>query len=99
MRLQHKIYIGNLAWKADEADLKTFFSRFGTVVDARIVIDRETGRSRGFGFVSFAEEGAMQQALTADGAELSGRALKVSLAIERPKRGRMVGRYGRRLRH
>ena len=72
-----KLYVGNLAWRATEAELKDFFSQFGTVRSASIVTDRDTGRSRGFGFVEM-DDADMQKALDgANGRDLGGRQLRV----------------------
>jgi RNA recognition motif-containing protein len=73
------IYVGNLALRATAGDLAEAFGKFGTVTGARVVSDRETGRSRGFGFVEMGDGGS--QAIAAlDGAALHGRALAVSEA-------------------
>jgi RNA recognition motif-containing protein len=81
-----KLYVGNLPWRATEAELKDFFSAFGTVRSASIVSDRDTGRSRGFGFVEM-EDADMANALNgANGRDFGGRALRVSEARERPPR-------------
>ncbi len=81
-----KLYVGNLAWRATEAELKEFFSQFGTVRSASIVTDRDTGRSRGFGFVEI-DDADMAKALSgANGRDLGGRQLRVSEARERAPR-------------
>ena len=81
-----KLYVGNLAWRATEAELKDFFSQFGTVRSASIVTDRDTGRSRGFGFVEM-DDADMAKALNgANGRDLGGRQLRVSEARERAPR-------------
>jgi nucleolin len=80
----HRIYIGNLPWKMDEYDLRDTFEEFGEVSDARVITDRETGRSRGFGFVTMADEADMRNAIQGlDGAECDGRALRVNEAESR----------------
>lgn len=82
------IYVGNLAWEMTEDDLRDAFAAFGQVESARIITDRMTGRSRGFGFVEMpdVEEG---KAAIADlnGKELKGRNLKVNEARPRDDRG------------
>ena len=90
-----KLYVGNLAWRATEAELKDFFSQFGTVRSASIVTDRDTGRSRGFGFVEM-DDADMQKALDgANGRDLGGRQLRVSEARERaPRSGAGAGGGG-----
>ncbi|XP_022769856.1 28 kDa ribonucleoprotein, chloroplastic-like [Durio zibethinus] len=83
-----KIYVGNLPWDVDNGRLEQVFSEHGKVVDARVVSDRETGRSRGFGFVTMSSETELNDAIAAlDGQNLDGRAIRVSVAEERPRRG------------
>lgn len=81
------IYVGNLPWAVTEEDLRKAFTEYGEVVSARVVTDRETGRSRGFGFVEM-EDAAADAAISAlNGAEWGGRALTVNEAQPRPERG------------
>lgn len=81
----NKLFVGNLAWGVDGAMLEELFSEHGTVLEARIVNDRETGRSRGFGFVTMSSEAEMNEALNKmDGAAVEGRNLRVNMAGERP---------------
>lgn len=61
----YRIYVGNLPWNVDNDELEQLFSKHGGVVDARVVFDRETGRSRGFGFVTMASESDMNDAIGA----------------------------------
>jgi RNA recognition motif-containing protein len=78
-----KIYVGNLPWRATDAQLAEMFAVHGEVVEARIINDRETGRSRGFGFVTMAAADAAQNAIRAlNGNSLEGRALVVNEARE-----------------
>ena len=78
-----KIYVGNLPWRATDAQLSQLFGNHGEVVDAKIVTDRETGRSRGFGFVTMASDEAAQAAIRAlNGYSLEGRSLVVNEARE-----------------
>ncbi len=83
-----KLYVGNLAFETSSNDLKTLFAQAGTVENVSLIEDRETGRSRGFGFVEMSskEEGAaaIQQF---NGKELGGRALNVNEAKPREDRG------------
>lgn len=82
-----RIYVGNLPWQVDDARLEQVFSEHGKVVDARVVYDRETGRSRGFGFVTMATQTELDDAIAAlDGQSLDGRALRVNVAEDRPRR-------------
>jgi RNA recognition motif-containing protein len=78
-----KIYVGNLPWRATDAQLTQLFGAHGEVTDARIVTDRETGRSRGFGFVTMTSAEAAQSAIKAlNGHSLEGRGLVVNEARE-----------------
>jgi RNA recognition motif-containing protein len=73
------IYVGNLAYSTADDDLKTLFSQHGTVASARVVMDRETGRSRGFGFVVMSEPSEAQAAINAvNGMDFQGRPLRVN---------------------
>ena len=88
-----KIYVGNLPWRATDAQLSQLFGNHGDVVDAKIVTDRETGRSRGFGFVTMASDDAAQAAIRAlNGYSLEGRSLVVNEAREQSGGG--GGGYG-----
>ncbi|XP_038971984.1 LOW QUALITY PROTEIN: 28 kDa ribonucleoprotein, chloroplastic-like [Phoenix dactylifera] len=83
-----RVYVGNLPWQVDDARLEQVFSEHGKVIDARVVYDRETGRSRGFGFVTMSSKNELDDAIAAlDGQSLDGRALRVNVAEERPRRG------------
>lgn len=82
--MNSKLYVGNLSFKSTEDDLRTAFSAFGNVTDVYIANDRETGRPRGFAFVTFSTEEESKLAVEKmNGAELDGRALTVNEA--RPK--------------
>lgn len=83
-----RVYVGNLPWTVDDSRLEQLFSEHGKVVNARVVYDRETGRSRGFGFVTLASKSELDDAIAAlDGKTLDGRAIRVNVAEERPRRG------------
>ncbi|XP_019184011.1 PREDICTED: glycine-rich RNA-binding protein 4, mitochondrial-like [Ipomoea nil] len=98
-----KLFIGGLSYSTDDSNLKEAFSSFGEIVEARVITDRDSGRSRGFGFVNFTEAESANEALSAmDGQQLHGRNIRVSYAQERsssgPPRDRGFGggeRYGR----
>lgn len=78
-----KIYVGNLPWRASDEQLAEMFGAHGEVIEARIINDRETGRSRGFGFVTMAAADAAQNAIRAfNGFSMQGRALVVNEARE-----------------
>tara|TARA_B110000196_G_scaffold33858_1_gene25533 strand:- start:78 stop:347 length:270 start_codon:yes stop_codon:yes gene_type:complete len=73
------IYVGNLSWQLSEDDLNTKFAEFGSVDSAKIITDRETGRSKGFGFVEMPNQAEAEKAIEElNGHELDGRALKVN---------------------
>jgi len=81
----NKLFVGNLAWGVDGAMLEELFGEHGKVVEARVVNDRDTGRSRGFGFVTMASDAEMNEALNKmDGAAVEGRNLRVNVAADRP---------------
>ncbi|HLV90441.1 MAG: RNA-binding protein [Acidimicrobiales bacterium] len=80
------IYVGNLAYSTTSQELEEAFSRYGTVARAQVVSDRETGRSRGFGFVEMPSADEAQRAIEAlDGSDLGGRRLTVNKARERDR--------------
>ncbi len=84
--MSKKIYVGNLPWAATDEDVADLFSQHGDVISSRVITDRETGRSRGFGFVEM-EEAAANAAIEAlNGVEMGGRALRVNEAQERKPR-------------
>ncbi|RWR74610.1 glycine-rich RNA-binding protein 2, mitochondrial-like protein [Cinnamomum micranthum f. kanehirae] len=89
-----KLFIGGLSYGTDDQSLREAFSSFGDVTEARVINDRDTGRSRGFGFVNFAADESASSALSGmDGQELNGRTIRVSYANERPSGGSRSG-YG-----
>ncbi len=93
--MSRKLFVGGLSWNTTDEGLREAFSRFGSVVEAKVVSDRETGRSRGFGFVSYqdaAEGAAAQQAM--DGASLDGRSIRVNPAEDKPSGGGGGGSRG-----
>ena len=90
-----KLFVGNLSFKTTENDLQDAFAAHGTVVEANLMMDRATGRPRGFGFVTMGSPEEAQKAIEAmNGASLDGRALTVNLA--RPKEDRPPGGGGGR---
>lgn len=80
------MYVGNLPFSADQNSLQDLFSQFGEVLSARVMSDRETGRSRGFGFVEMAAADAKNAISALDGTEFEGRKLRVNEAEKRPQR-------------
>lgn len=76
-----KLFVGGLSWNTDDSGLRAAFESYGEVVQAKVIKDRDTGRSRGFGFVTFGTADDAQRAQDSmDGAELDGRTLKVAEA-------------------
>lgn len=93
--MSKKLYVGNLSYETTSDDLRDAFSVYGPVTSAEVIVDRDTGRSRGFGFVEMAEGGA--EAIKAlDLTELQGRNITVNEARPREERGGKRGSYGRR---
>ena len=91
-----KLFVGGLAWATDDSGLRSAFSQFGDVSEAIVITDRETGRSRGFGFVTFETDDAAETAQKAmDGTQLDGRSIAVNEANERPPRSGGGGGGGR----
>jgi cold-inducible RNA-binding protein len=90
---QQNLFIGSLAYATNDDGLKAFFEQVGPVVSARVITDRETGRSKGFGFVEYENDEDNQKAVDQlNGKELDGRAINVGLA--RPKEDRPAGGNG-----
>lgn len=93
------IYVGNLAYRLSEEELRAAFEAFGTVESARFVTDRETGRSKGFGFVEMPNKEEAEAAIKAlNGTELQGRAITVNEARPREERAPRTGggSYGKK---
>ena len=93
--MSQKIYVGNLPYSASDADLQQNFSAFGDVVSATVMTDRDTGRSKGFGFVEMSSPAQAQAAIEGlNGQSVSGRALVVNLARPRDDSGPRGGGGG-----
>lgn len=91
-----KLYVGNLGYDVTDSDLQQMFAEHGTVDSASVINDRDTGRSKGFGFVEMSSDEEAEAAIAAlDGKEHSGRAIKVNEAKPRPAGGGGGGRGGR----
>lgn len=96
-QMSSKLFVSSISWDTTDEGLKTFFSQFGTVVEAKIIMDRERGRSRGFGFVTMGSEEEAKEAMEkADGQMLDGRAISVKEAQERPQGQGRSGGFQRR---
>ena len=81
------IYVSNLSFNVQDEDLKSYFAEYGEVSSAKVITDKFTNRSRGFGFVEMADEAAAQKAIAElDGATVDGRAIKVNVAKPREER-------------
>ncbi len=86
--MTNKLYVGNLSFNSSEQDLEEAFGEIGTVESVNIIVDRDTGRSRGFGFVEMSSDEEAQNAISQlDGSEVDGRNLKVNEAKPRENRG------------
>ncbi len=82
-----KLYVGNLSYNSTEDGLRTLFSNYGTVVSAKIIYDRDTGNSKGFGFVEMESEAEAEAAIDGtNGQEFDGRQLRVNEAMDKPRR-------------
>jgi len=86
--MNNKIFVGNLSFNTTENDLQDAFAAHGTVTEANLITDRETGRARGFGFVTMSTDEEANKAVEAmNGASLDGRTLTVNIARPREERG------------
>ena len=103
--MSNKLFVGGLSWNTNDEMLRDGFAQHGAVVEAKVITDRETGRSRGFGFVTMSDPAVAESAMRAmDGASLDGRTIRVNEANERQgggfggggdRGGRGGGRGGR----
>lgn len=82
---QNKLFVGNLAFSATQADVEALFSDYGELDEVRLITDRDSGRSRGFAFVTFAAQKDAESALEMDGKPVNGRNLVVNIAKEKAK--------------
>jgi RNA recognition motif-containing protein len=90
--MSKKIFVGGLAWTTNSDGLNAAFASYGEISEAIVITDRDTGRSRGFGFVTFNDDEAAQRAVELNGTELDGRTIRVDVATE--KRGGSGGGGG-----
>lgn len=90
--MDSRLYVGNLPYEVGDEELRELFSRAGTVESASVIRDRDTGRSRGFGFVQMATQAEAESAIRQfDGYTMNNRQLRVSLARERESHGSFGG--------
>ncbi|MBI1572271.1 RNA-binding protein [Escherichia coli] len=86
--VEYRCFVGGLAWATDDRSLEAAFSSYGEILDSKIINDRETGRSRGFGFVTFSSEQSMRDAIEGmNGKDLDGRSITVNEAQSRRSGG------------
>jgi RNA recognition motif-containing protein len=89
-----KLYVGNLAYSVNDSSLKAIFEPYGNVESARVISDRDSGQSKGFGFVEMADADAQKAMGALNGREQDGRALKVNEAKPQENRGGGGGGFG-----
>ncbi len=93
----NKLYVGNLPYSATEEGINALFSQYGELESVNLIIDRDTGRAKGFGFVEFKSQSDAEKALELDGKDFEGRTLKVNMARPKESGGSRGGdRGGRR---
>ena len=83
---QAKIYVGNLSYSTTQDDLEDKFSQFGEIAEVKLITDFQTGRSKGFAFITFAEDSSAQEAVSLNETDLDGRNIRVSIAKEDNRR-------------
>jgi len=87
-KMGNRIFVGGLPWAVGDGELRAHFEGCGDITDAVVVMDRESGRSKGFGFVTFESDESAQNAIeNLDGSDMDGRSVRVSEAKPRPERG------------
>jgi cold-inducible RNA-binding protein len=86
--MEKKLFVGGLSWDTTDDGLRRAFASYGEIIEAKVIADRDTGRSRGFGFVTFARDEDAHTAISKmDGTSLDGRTIKVNEAQEKGRRG------------
>ena len=91
--MAEKLFVGGLSWGITDADLRKAFALYGEITEAKVITDRDTGRSRGFGFVTFVRDEDAKTAISkVHGTSLDGRTLTVNEAQEKSPRGGSRGR-------
>lgn len=93
--MSKRLFVGSLPFSIDDKELEDIFSKFGSVVSANVIMDRETRRSKGFGFVEMAEDAEADEAIKKlDGSEIDGRKIVVNVAKPREERPRFDNNRG-----
>lgn len=92
--MKQKIYVGNLSYSTSEDALRDFFNQYGNIDDIKVIKDFETGRSKGFGFITYSTPDEANSALSANGQEIDGRKLRVNIAQDSNRGGRKGGGGG-----
>lgn len=82
---QNKLYVGNLPFSVNEEQLRGVFAQYGDISQLNLIMDRDTGRPKGFGFITFATQQAAEKALEQNGKDLGGRPLRVNIATDKPR--------------
>jgi len=80
---QHRVFVGGISWKADEGSLKTFFSSFGTVSECKIIMDKNTGKSKGYGFITFETAEAAEKVKLSNNLYFLGKMMNVGSAVRK----------------
>ena len=88
MSQQNKLYVGNFPFSVDESQLRGIFSQYGEISELALIMDRDTGRPKGFGFITFANQQSAEKALEQNGKDMGGRALRVNMAVDKPREAR-----------
>ncbi len=90
-----KLYVGNLSYNVQSSDLTEFFEQFGAVTSAKVIMDRETGRSKGFAFVEMDDKSEGENAITkGNGVDFQGRNIKITEALPQESKGSGGGSFG-----
>ena len=88
MAQQNKLYVGNLPFSVDENQVRDIFAQYGEIENLSLIMDRDTGRPKGFGFITFVSQQAAEKALEQNGKDMGGRALRVNVATDKPRETR-----------
>lgn len=91
---QNKLYVGNFPFTVSEDQLRDLFAGYGEIEELAMIKDRDTGKPKGFAFITFSQQQAAEKALELNGNDLGGRPLKVNVATDKPKRSSGGGRRG-----